>query len=93
MVNKPDIQKRLQRVIDDTIGTRQPRLADKEKMPLVEAVSRGTRVGQGTLENQGPRIRAGWFGRPDPSSLKCYRECQSELWPFQFDCAKLSTPQ
>ena len=38
LTNNPDLQKRLQREVDEAIGEETPRLADKEKMPYMEAV-------------------------------------------------------
>ena len=39
LTNNPELQKRLQREVDEAIGEETPRLADKEKMPYMEAVS------------------------------------------------------
>ena len=39
LTNYPELQKRLQREVDEAIGKETPRLADKEKMPYTEAVS------------------------------------------------------
>ena len=38
LTNSPQLQKRLQREVDEAIGEEVPRLADKEKMPYIEAV-------------------------------------------------------
>ena len=38
LTNSPELQKRLQREVDNAIGEETPRLADKEKMPYTEAV-------------------------------------------------------
>ena len=38
LTNNPELQKRLQREVDEAIGEDVPRLADKEKMPYMEAV-------------------------------------------------------
>ena len=38
LTNSPQLQKRLQREVDEAIGEEVPRLADKEKMPYMEAV-------------------------------------------------------
>ena len=39
LTNYPELQKQLQREVDEAIGGETPRLADKEKMPYTEAVS------------------------------------------------------
>ncbi len=39
ITNYPELQKKLQGVIDEAIGTRQPRLDDMEKIPYLHAVS------------------------------------------------------
>ena len=38
LTNNPDLQKRLQQEVDEAVGDETPRLADKEKMPYMEAV-------------------------------------------------------
>ena len=38
LTNNPELQKRLQQEVDETVGDETPRLADKEKMPYMEAV-------------------------------------------------------
>ena len=39
LTNNPELQKRLQQEVDEAVGDETPRLADKEKMPYMEAVS------------------------------------------------------
>ena len=38
LTNKPELQKRLQQEVDKAVGDETPRLADKDKMPYMEAV-------------------------------------------------------
>ena len=38
LTNNPELQKRLQQEVDEAVGDETPRLADKEKMPYLEAV-------------------------------------------------------
>ena len=39
LTNNPELQKRLQQEVDEAVGDETARLADKEKMPYMEAVS------------------------------------------------------
>ena len=39
LANDLELQSKLQKAVDDAIGARQPRLADKERIPLIEAVN------------------------------------------------------
>ena len=43
LTNNPELQKRLQQEVDEAVGDETPRLADKEKMPYMEAV-RGLKI-------------------------------------------------
>ena len=38
LTNNRELQKRLQQEVDEAVGDETPRLADKEKMPYMEAV-------------------------------------------------------
>ena len=38
LTNNPELQTRLQQEVDEAVGDETPRLADKEKMPYMEAV-------------------------------------------------------